>query len=114
MSVRQFISPENLLKPFSIVKNTALRGWKEVAKRFGLQEDLYYNPLHKKLSKPVSVILVGAGHRGGIYADYAVKNPHEMNIVAVADPNPYRVQKTAKIHKIIPAHCFTGWEDVLK
>ncbi|MEI9806697.1 MAG: Gfo/Idh/MocA family oxidoreductase [Bacteroidota bacterium] len=113
MSVRKFISSETLLWPFNLVKNTALHGWKEVAKLLGLHEDLYYNPLHKKLSRPVTVILIGAGHRGSIYADYAVKNPKEMNIVAVADPNPYRSQKIAHIHNIIPAHCFNSWEDVL-
>jgi predicted dehydrogenase len=112
MSVRQFISPETLLWPFNIVKNTALQGWKEVAKMLGLHEDLYYNPLHKKLARPVTVVLIGAGHRGSIYADYAVKNPREMNIVAVADPIPYRTQKMARIHKIIPACCFSSWEDV--
>jgi hypothetical protein len=112
MSLSRFISPETLLKPFVIVKNTALNGWNEVAKMFGLHEDLYFNPLHKKLPKPVTVILIGAGHRGTNYASYAIKNPREMDIVAVADPIPYRVQKTARIHKIIPAHCFTTWEDV--
>jgi predicted dehydrogenase len=114
MSVRQFISPQNLLRPFSIVKNTALQGWNEVAKMFGLNEDLYFNPLHKKLSRPVTVILIGAGHRGSIYAEYAVKNPREMNIVAVADPNSFRTQKMANIHKIIPAYCFSTWEDVFE
>lgn len=113
MSVRKLISPETLLWPFNLVKNTALHGWKEVAKLLGLHEDLYYNPLHKKLARPVTVILIGAGHRGSIYADYAVKNPKEMNIIAVADPNPYRSQKVAHLHHIKPARCFNGWEEVL-
>ncbi|HLG40382.1 MAG TPA: Gfo/Idh/MocA family oxidoreductase, partial [Chitinophagaceae bacterium] len=114
MALPKFISTETLLKPFIIVKNTALSGWKEVARRFGLDEDLYYNPLHKKLSRPVSVILIGAGHRGINYASYATKNPDEMKIVAVADPNPFRLQKTARTHKIIPAYCFETWEEVFK
>jgi hypothetical protein len=114
MELRQFISPETFLKPFIIVKNTALNGWKEVARRFGLDEDLYYNPLHKKLSRPVSVILIGAGHRGGIYADFAKKNPGEMKIVAIADPNWYRLQRMARVHKIELAACFESWEEVFK
>jgi predicted dehydrogenase len=114
MSLSQFISPETFLKPFIIAKNTVLNGWKEVARKFGLDEDLYYNPLHKKLSKPVSIILIGAGHRGSIYADYAKKNPGEMSIVAVADPIPYRLQKMAGIHKIPSAHCFESWEEVFE
>lgn len=114
MALRQFISPESLLWPFNIVKNTVLRGWHEVADLLGLDEDLYFNPLHKKLARPVNVILIGAGHRGSIYADYAKKSPAEMNIVAVADPNLYRLQKMAGAHKIISAHCFQSWEDVFK
>jgi len=114
MALSQFISPETLLRPFILVKNMALDGWKEVAKMLGLDEDLYFNPLHKKLAKPVSVILIGAGHRGSIYADYAKKNPGEMNIVALADPNLYRLQRLARIHKILPDQCFESWEEVFK
>jgi predicted dehydrogenase len=114
MALRQFISPETFLKPFILVKNMALDGWNEVAKMFGLDEDLYYNPLHKKLARPVSVILIGAGHRGSIYADYAKKNPGELKIVSVADPNIYRSQRMARIHKIPSAHCFESWEEVFK
>jgi predicted dehydrogenase len=114
MAIRQFISPETFLKPFILVKNMALGGWNEVAKFLGLDEDLYYNPLHKKLAKPVTVILIGAGHRGSNYADYAKKNPAEMKIVAVADPSSYRSERMARIHKIVPAYCFESWEEVFK
>jgi predicted dehydrogenase len=114
MALRQYLSPETLLKPFIIVKNTALQGWNEVARRFGLSEDIYFNPLHKKLERPVTVILIGAGNRGSIYADFAKKNPDEMKIVAVADPNLYRLQRIARLHKVPPTHCFPTWEDVFK
>src|SRR5258706_3688758 len=114
MPLPEFISTETLLKPFIIVKNRVLDGWNEVAKMLGLDEDLYFNPLHKKLARPVSVILIGAGHRGSIYADFAKKNPAEMKIVAVAEPNGYRLQKMAAIHKVDPINCFKSWEDVLK
>jgi predicted dehydrogenase len=114
MALRQFISPGTFLKPFILVKNMALDGWNEVAKLLGLDEDLYYNPLHKKLAKPVTVILIGAGHRGNNYARYAKKNPGEMKIVAVADTNAHRLQKMAQLHKVIPAHCFESWEEVFK
>jgi len=114
MPLPEFISPETLLKPFIIVKNRVLDGWNEVAKMLGLDEDLYYNPRHKKLTRPVSVILIGAGHRGSIYADFAKKNPDEMKIVGVADPNIYRLQRMARIHKIPAIYCFESWEDVFK
>jgi predicted dehydrogenase len=114
MVFRQLISPETLLEPFILLKNTALNGWKQVARKFGLHEDIYYNPLHKKLDRPVEVILVGVGHRGTNYAEYAIKNPGEMKITGVADPNSYRLQKATRRHKIPAANCFTTWEDVFK
>src|SRR5262245_52926870 len=114
MSLSQFISPETFLKPFIIMRNIVMNGWREVARRFGLDEDLYFNRLRKILDRPVSVILIGAGSRGSNYADFAKKNPHEMKVVAVADPNVYRLQKMARIHKVISYDCFETWEDVFK
>jgi len=64
--------------------------WKEIASLFGLQDDIYKNPLHKPLKKPVKAILIGAGNRGNTYADYALLHPDELNIVGVADRNAIR------------------------
>src|SRR4051794_22174360 len=118
MSLRQFISARYLLRTFKLVDDaietvtgTVTTGWKEVARMFGLHEDLFDNPLHKKLGRPVTAILIGAGHRGSIYADYAVKNDDELTIVGVADTNHLRVSKTAKQHNIKPHSCFHNWED---
>lgn len=41
--------------------------------------------------KKIKAAVVGCGDRGCIYADYALRNPDEMEIVAVADTN--------KLHK---------------
>jgi predicted dehydrogenase len=112
MSLRQFISSRILLRSFNIVKDNAVLRWKEVAALFGLHDDVYYNPLHKKIQKPVHAILIGAGHRGTIYASYALKYPKELKIVAVADVNPQRRKKTATEHSIPADHCFTDWKDV--
>jgi predicted dehydrogenase len=112
MSLRQFISSRILLRSFNIVKDNAVLRWKEVAALFGLHDDVYYNPLHKKIQKPVHAILIGAGHRGTIYASYALKFPKELKIVAVADVNPQRRKKTSTEHTIPADHCFTDWKDV--
>ncbi|MEI9910995.1 MAG: Gfo/Idh/MocA family oxidoreductase [Bacteroidota bacterium] len=112
MSLRQFISSRIFLRSFNIVKDNAVLRWREVAALFGLHDDVYYNPLHKKIQKPVHAILIGAGHRGTIYASYASKYPKELKIVGVADVNPQRRKKTATEHKIPVGHCFTDWKDV--
>ena len=42
------------------------------------------------MSKPITAIIVGAGHRALIYAELAITNPELLKIVGVADPNPVR------------------------
>ncbi len=94
MSLRQFISSRKILRSFNLVKESATLRWREDAAIFGLQDDVFENPRHRKLSRPVTVILVGAGHRGSIYADYAAKFPEELKIVGVAESNKERLAKT--------------------
>ena len=42
------------------------------------------------MSKPVTAIIVGAGHRSIVYSRYAEMCPDRLRIVGVADPDPYR------------------------
>ena len=42
------------------------------------------------MSKPVTAIIVGAGHRSVVYARYALDNPDKLKIVGVADPDAQR------------------------
>lgn len=114
MSLRQFISSRKFLRSLHIVKDSAVLRWKEMAKLFGLHENLYFNPYHKKIEKPVRAILIGAGHRGSIYASYAAKFPNELNIVAVADTNQQRRKKAAALYNIPPEFCFSDWTEVFK
>lgn len=112
MSLRQFISARKLLRSLNFIKDNVVLRWREVAELFGLQEDVFENPRHKKLTKPVTVVLIGAGHRGSIYADYAVKNPGEMQIVAVADSNYKRRNAIRHRHKIPDSYAFNTWQEV--
>lgn len=43
--------------------------------------------------KPVTAIIVGAGHRAFVYSELAKTNPELLKIVGVADPNPIRRKK---------------------
>ncbi len=114
MSLRQFISSRKILRSLNLVKQGATLRWKEVASLFGLHRDVFENERHIKIKKPVTVILIGAGHRGAIYADYAIKHPDEMKIVGVADSNPNRIRSFKNLHKIDEKFCFPNWEDVFK
>ena len=88
--------------------------WDEVAELFGLHDDVFFNPKHKHFIKPVSVILIGAGHRGSIYAEYAKMHPEEMKIVAVADNNPRRRRIIANKHNIPENLVFSDWKQVFE
>ncbi|TWI79139.1 oxidoreductase family protein [Lacibacter cauensis] len=112
MSLRQFIASRKILRPVEILTNMATDGWKEVAALLGLEDDVFHNPLHKEIETPVTAVLIGAGHRGTIYADYATENPNELQIVAVADNNSERRRRSARKHKIAAEHCYQDWKEV--
>ncbi len=66
------------------------------------------------LDKPVTAITCGAGARGNVYGNYAVKYPEQLDIVGVAEPIPLRNERYAKKHNIKNEDRFTTWEDVFK
>ncbi|MFN5164073.1 MAG: Gfo/Idh/MocA family protein [Pseudomonadota bacterium] len=114
MSLRQFMSLRPLTRALTAVKNGVVHGWIESARALGLQEDLYANPQHRPLERPVTVLIIGAGHRGTVYANFAARHPAEMRVVAVADPNAHRRQRFARLHQIASENCFDGWESALE
>ena len=65
------------------------------------------------LSKPVSVIIIGAGGRGGTYAQYAEKFPNSMKVVGVADLNDYRRKRVSEKHNIPAENQFGHYNDLL-
>lgn len=69
-------------------------------------------PLNFK--KPVTAIVLGAGGRGNVYAGYALKNPKELNIIGVAEPLTFRINKFSKAHKIPKERQFVTWEHVFE
>ena len=72
------------------------------------------NPFHKKLKRPVTAITLGAGARGNVYGNYAVKYPDQLDIVGVAEPIALRNERYTKKHDIPEANRFNTWEDVFK
>ncbi|WP_145036071.1 Gfo/Idh/MocA family protein [Paenibacillus sp. Y412MC10] len=59
----------------------------------------------------VKVALIGAGLRGINYMDYALQHPHEMEVVAVAEPNRQRREQFQERHGLKDAACFENWND---
>lgn len=67
-----------------------------------------------KLDKPVTAITCGAGARGNVYGNYAVKYPGQLNIVGVAEPVALRNERYTKKHNIQEENRFHTWEDVFR
>ena len=70
-------------------------------------------PLDANISKPVTVMVIGAGSRGHTYARYAEKFPNAMKVVAVADLNPYRRDRLQKKHNIPAENIFADFNEAL-
>ena len=63
--------------------------------------------------KKITAILIGAGARGKIYAQYAVDHPEELEIVAVAEPDPAKRNWIGERCKISEERRFSHWEELL-
>lgn len=63
-----------------------------------------------KTSKPVSAVIVGAGHRSMVYASYAQQQLDRLKIVGVADPNPIRRKRAMELYGFSEKCCFESAE----
>ncbi len=69
--------------------------------------------LKAKVPQAVTVLILGAGQRGDVYASYAEQYPDCMKVVGVADINSGRLKKMSDTHNV-PADCrFSDWKDAL-
>lgn len=60
-----------------------------------------------KPSRPVNVIVLGAGGRGwNAYSPYGLQFPDEFKVVGVAEPIPYRRERISKAFNIPPENQF--------
>ena len=62
----------------------------------------------------VRALVVGYGDRGSIYAGYAKKNPDELEISAVVDPDNFRLELARETFGVEHTKYFTDLEAVLK
>ncbi len=64
--------------------------------------------------KPIQAALIGAGGRGiYTFGGFARRYPHEIQFVAVAEPNPERRAYFASQHHLPPERTFADWQDLL-
>ncbi len=61
---------------------------------------------------PIRAVVVGAGHRGVLYASYAHQAPAELIITAVVDPDPVRRDRVGQDHSLPPERRFESLTDL--
>ena len=64
--------------------------------------------------KKIKFVVIGAGNRGTTYVNEGAKYCEEMEIVAVADPNPIRRNYIQEKFNLSNKYCFEKGEDLLK
>ena len=62
--------------------------------------------------KQLTAVIIGAGNRGLIYGDYALKYPDELKIVAIAEPDPERREFAARHYDLSGEALFNDWQDL--
>lgn len=63
--------------------------------------------------QPKTAVLIGAGDRGArAYAPYALDYPHELQMVAVAEPNDQRRERFQQTYNLAEENCFATWEEL--
>ena len=62
--------------------------------------------------KPVTVIIVGAGHRSLIYAGYALSHPDRLRVVGVADPDAERRRQVQALYDLPDDMLFESAEEL--
>lgn len=76
-------------------------------------EDLGIRPLKADTTHQITVIIIGAGSRGGTYARYAKLFPEAVKVVGVSDINDYRLQKLSKAHNVPEERRYGDFHEIL-
>ncbi|NOU62469.1 gfo/Idh/MocA family oxidoreductase [Paenibacillus sp. LMG 31461] len=63
--------------------------------------------------RPVTVVIVGAGHRSLIYASFAEMHPEQMKIVGVVDPDVERRALTKERFDLSDEGCFSDIDELI-
>ncbi|MDD4891085.1 MAG: Gfo/Idh/MocA family oxidoreductase [Phycisphaerae bacterium] len=66
------------------------------------------------VNRPVTVAIVGAGHRSIVYADYARNHPDLMTVVVVADPMAARREAAARRYGIPASGQFASFDELAR
>ena len=67
--------------------------------------------LKADVNRPISVVVIGFGNRGNVYARYAKKFPDVMKIAGIVDIDKVRLERFGKEYNVPVNHLFSNLED---
>lgn len=70
--------------------------------------------LEPRVNRCITVVVIGAGSRGNVYAGYFKKYPEAVKVVGVSDILEHRCRKMADAHGVPQEHRFGDWSEVFK
>ena len=70
--------------------------------------------LKPRTSRQITVVVIGAGNRGNVYAGYFKQYPESVKVVGVSDILEHRCRRMADAHGVPPEHRFGDWSEVFK
>ena len=64
--------------------------------------------------KGVTILVIGCGSRGEVYASYALKYPNRARVIGLAEPRPFSRQRFVQIHQstIHSDKIFQNWFEI--
>lgn len=112
--MKKELSRRNLLKTLGLATGglltVPLQGLASTSIRLHIPNSVKY----PTPDKPVTAITLGAGNRGNVYGDYAVKYSDHLNIIGVAEPIEIRNKRYCQKHNIPVENSFVTWEHVFE
>ena len=63
-------------------------------------------PLQANVNRTISVVIIGIGNRGSVYASYAKKFPQAMKVVGIVDNNVKRLERLGKEYGVASEYLF--------
>lgn len=68
----------------------------------------------KNTFKKIKTVIVGYGNRGQVYADYSLDCPEQLEVVAVVEPNPFKLNEAKERYKLSDNALFTSLDRFLE
>ena len=70
--------------------------------------------MNKKMTiKKLKAVIVGYGNRGQVYADYSLDCPEQLEIIAIVDPNPFKLNEAKERYGLSDNALFTSLDAFL-